>query len=898
MTAENYNKISPVWHSLEAEEALSLLESSRSGLEEAIVRQRQAQAGRNIIAADEGYSRLKIFFGQFASPLIYILLAAAGLSWLAGESADAIVIAAAVFLNVAIGYFQEEKANNALKKLKSLIEHRALVRRAGRELEIPAEEIVVGDILVLRAGRFILADGRLLEASEIEANEASLTGESSAVAKDIIPLPSATPLPDRRSMVYAGTSLVSGTGLAVVSAIGRATEIGKISDLVKTATGGRTPLQERLGGISKFLSLAAASACFLVVLVGLLNGLPALEVFSAAVAVAVATIPEGMSVAVTVILALGMEQAVKKKALTRKLLAAETLGLITVICSDKTGTLTEGVMRLEEIVTGSKQYHIKKLLGEKGRDGLEDFLEAFRAGLLCNNAVLDSNGRRGLGSALEVALLQSARNLGLDREELLAASPRLAELPFSSARKHMASLHQEGSGYVLYEKGAGEIIIERCSQVMVNGRLEKLNASRRQELLSEYENLTAAGFRVIALASKKIGKLPFSLESAEKDWEAAGKELTFIAFASFKDPLRREAKKTISLCRQAGIRPIIITGDHAGTAAAIAAELKITAGPEEVVSGEVLDRTSDEDLRSLVQRVQVYARVSPEHKIRIVEALQANGEVVAMTGDGLNDSPALKAADIGVCLGSGTEVARETADLVLLDDNFSVIVGAVRQGRIIFDNIRKSLTYLVSDAFSEMILIIGSILFQTPLALLPVQILWINIVNDGLPNFALAFEDGDEDIMERRPLQRREPIFNHEMKAIIIGIGLVRDTLLFGLFLWLYKETEILGWSLDYLRTLFFAILIVKSLAGLFSLRNFRQPLWRIDHRRNRYLLFAVSANLVLLAATVYLPISHRFLKTAALGLDAWLIVVVVALVNVLMIEAVKGYFARFRQQQ
>lgn len=893
MIVENSNKILPAWHSLEAEEALSLLGSSRAGLESEIVRQRQAQAGRNIIAAEEGYSKTKIFFGQFISPLIYILLAAVGLSLAAGESADAIVIAAAVFLNVTIGYFQEEKANNALKKLKSLIEYRALVRRGGRELEIPAEEIVVGDILVLRAGRFILADGRLLEASEIEVNEASLTGESSAVTKDITPVFPVTPLPDRRSMVYAGTSLVSGTGLAVVSAIGRATEIGKISDLVKKADSGRTPLQERLAGISKFLSLAAAAACLSVAAVGLLSGLPALEVFSAAVAVAVAAIPEGMSVAVTVILALGMEQAVKKKALTRKLLAAETLGSITVICSDKTGTLTEGVMRLEEIVTSSRHYHIKKLLGENGHDGLDDFLEAFRVGLLCNNAILENGGRRGLGSALEVAFLQAARNLGIDREELLVASPRLAELPFSSARKYMASLHQEGLGYNLYEKGAGEIIIKRCSFALVDGRLEKLSPTRQRELLAEYERLTAAGFRVIALASKKMRVLPVSLEGADKDWVAASDDLAFIAFASFKDPLRREAKKTISLCRQAGIRPIIITGDHSGTAAAIAAELKITTSPEEVISGEVLDKTSDEELRSLVRRVQVYARVSPEHKIRIVEALQANGEVVAMTGDGLNDSPALKAADIGVCLGSGTEVARETADLVLLDDNFSVIVGAVRQGRIIFDNIRKSLTYLVSDAFSEMTLIIGSIIFQTPLALLPVQILWINIVNDGLPNFALAFEDGDEDIMERRPLQRREPIFNREMKAIIVGIGLVRDTLLFGLFFFLYKEAGVLGWSLDYLRTLFFAILIMKSLAGLFSLRNFRRPLWHINHRRNRYLLFAVSINLALLVATVYLPLSHRFLKTAALGFDAWLIVIGVSLVNVLMIEAVKSYFAR-----
>ena len=462
----------------------------------------------------------------------------------------------------------------------------------------------------------------------------------------------------------------------------------------------------------------------------------------------------------------------------------------------------------------------------------------------------------------------------------------------------MLSLHEENKKYILYGKGAGEIIIDKCSNIQENGVIRKIEKNDLEKIKAEYNKLTESGLRVIALAFKNLEKKPINNKSEKVDWDKLDTGLTFVSLAAFKDPLRIDSKQTISLCRQAGIRPIIITGDHPGTAYAIAAELKISFNRSEVVTGPDLDKMDDKKLREAVKKFSVYARVSPEHKIRIVKALKHNGKVVAMTGDGLNDSPALKAADIGICLGSGTEVAKETADIVLLDDNFSVIVDAIKQGRIIFDNIRKSITYLLSDSFSEMVLILGSIIFHTPLALLPTQILWINILNDGLPNFSLAFEKGDDSVMKRRPLNREEPIFNKEMKAIVLGWGIARDILLFGLFFYLSKRLEILGWSVDYLRTIFFAMLIFKSITSIFSIRNLHLPIYKIPQFHNLYLFAAVAIGFLLMIGAVYLPFLNSVLKTAPLEISAWAIIIAVGIINLIITEIIKAYFIRQENKQ
>ncbi|MFA6194363.1 MAG: cation-translocating P-type ATPase [Patescibacteria group bacterium] len=879
------------FYSLKPEMIFKIINSSPEGLSSEEAKKRLMKNGPNILAQEKPYSRLKIFFSQFKNPLIYILLGGGAISLIIGEHIDAQVIAATVMINVIISFIQEDKANSALNKLKKIVEHQAYVRRDGKEIEIPAAEIVAGDILILKAGKIISADARVFEDFDLEVNEASLTGESLAVSKSILPSAPQTGLADRKSMVYAGTNIISGHGHAVVVTTGFMTEVGKIAKMVEKADSGPTPLQEKLNGISRWLGLSVVVICLIIVLTGILKGISFLTILLAAIAISAAAIPEGLSVAVTVILAIGMKHLVKKKALVRKLLAAETLGSITAICSDKTGTLTEGKMRLEEIVSFSGRLAPAKLEGRGDLSKLKDFMIALKTGVLCNNAIIDPETTKSSGLALEVSFLRVALDLGVSQSELMKDEPRLSELPFNSDRKFMISLHKKGNAFSLYEKGAGEIILEKCVFLEDAGRIRKLESSDKKKISALYDELTLGGLRVIALAYADLKSLPFDPAAEDKNWNLVDKNLTFVGLAAFKDPLRHEAKKTIALCKKAGIRPIIITGDHPNTAQAIASELKMDLGATGVISGEFLEKINDSELAELVKTATVYARVSPNHKLRIVNALKKNREVVAMTGDGLNDSPALKTADIGICLGSGTEVAKETADIVLLDDNFSVIVSAIRQGRIIFDNIRKSLTYLIADCFSEIILIMGSIIFNMPLALLPTQILWINILNDGFPSLSMAFETNDDGVMARRPIKRNESIFNKEMKALLFGVGFVREALLFAGYYYCATHLGILGWSLAYLRTLLIAILVFKSITAIFSLRSFTLPIHKIKQFTNPYLYAAISLSAALLAAAVYWPALNGLLKTEPLAASSWIIVAAVSAVNILMLETVKAWF-------
>ncbi len=874
----------------EGVEVLKQSSSSKEGLSEKEAKRRQEASGENVLAKEKPYSRLKTFISQFKTPLVYILIVAGGISLLVGEKIDAQVIFLAVIINVVIGFFQEDRANSSLEKLKKLVEHNSLVIRQGKKREIPASDLVIGDIIVLRAGELVLADARVISANDLEVNEASLTGESMPIYKSVNKVAAKTVLAERSSMVYSGTNILSGGGLAVVVTIASDTEIGKISEMVKKAEAGATPLQKKMEDVSKFLGLAVLVVCLVLAIIGLVKGLPPLDVFLSAIAVAVASIPEGLAMSVTVILSVGIKQIAKKKTLTRKLLAAETLGSITVICSDKTGTLTEGKMSFEQLTISGRELNLKELKKEK-----DDVLvnEIIKTGLLCSDVVIDNETGKMTGSAIEVSFLKAIKELDYQRKDFIYQEPRIAELAFRSARKYMLSLHENknDTSFNLYAKGAGEIILKKCSYVREGDKLISLSEEKRKEILNNYNELTSQGLRVIALATKSFSKLPKQGSIKEADWEDFSQELTFLALVSFKDSLRKDSAKTIALCKRAGIRPIIITGDHPNTALAIAKELGSGLARGGVMTGLELDALEEKDFQEVIKKVSVFARVNPSHKIRIVEALKKQGEVVAMTGDGLNDSPALKAADIGISLGSGTEVTKETADMVLLNDNFGVIVSAVKQGRIIFDNIRKSLTYLISDCFSEIVLIVGSILFNTPLALLPTQILWINIVNDGLPSFSLAFEEGDDDIMERKPIDKKASVFNKEMKAIILWLGISRDIILFAIFFYIFKNLESYGFSVEYLRTLFFATLIAKSLLSVFSLRSFTKPIYKINHLHNPYLLFAAFAGLGFLLLAVYLPSFNYFLKTEPLMLGSWAFVLAVAILNIMAMEIIKHVF-------
>lgn len=881
------------YYNLKIEECLSKLKSSDKGLGKASIKKRQLKHGPNQLNLEEQEGVLTILWRQLKSPLMIILLIAGAASLLTGSNVDASVIFGAVFLNIAIGFFQEKKADDALRKLKEVIKPLALVLRSGRKVTIDSREIVPGDIMILRAGNYVPADGRLIRSYELELNEANLTGESSSVSKSINALGVDTALADRVNMVYAGSAIVGGSGLAMVTAIGHKTELGKISLLVADANVSQTPLQKRLGALSKFLAIMMVSVATLVVLIGLWQGRSFWEMFIVGISLAVAAIPEGLGVAVTVVLVTGMQQILNRKALVRKLLAAETLGTTTVICSDKTGTLTKGEMRAKSIWVDGAWKELKDIDVHQAWSQ-ESLKLLFLSSVLCNKASIENpeaeaSKWKALGSSTETALLLVAMSVNFNPEKLKLDYHKLAEKSFNSRDKFMASLYAHGERFIVFEKGAPEVVLAKCAHINKGEGVQKWSAEERRVVLAEAEHFTEKGLRLIAVAIRHDIK---HLDNPDKpDWQSLDSNLCFVGFVALSDPLRADAKETISLCRAAGLRVLLITGDHPLTALSIAKEAGLE-NNHQVITGTELNNISEEELRSTVVQYNIYARVSPEHKLRIVAALQANGEVVAMTGDGLNDSPALKTADIGVCLGSGTEIAKETADLVLLKNNLRVIVDAIAQGRIIFSNIRRIVIYLLSDCFSEVILIAGSVIMGMPLALLPAQILWINIVNDGLPGFTPAFEKPRDKKISSKPINRREPILDRQSKAIIYGLGIVRDLILLVVFVWLYRQGE----DIVYLRTLFFAIFGLKSLFSLFALRSLKEPFWKIPLSNNPYLIISFSASLLLLVLAIYWTPLQTLLQTIGLGVNAWLIAISIAVVNLFLIEAVKKIFAPSKQ--
>jgi len=887
-------------HNLKIKACLSELKSDINGLthEEAVKRLRKY--GPNELAKEKPKSRLSVFISQFKNPLSYVLIIAGTLSVILRSYTDAAVIAGAVIINAIIGFIQEDKANKAIAKLKSLVEHKAVVLRDGRDITINSRYLTVGDVVLIKAGNKIPADARLIEAVDLKVNEAALTGESMPSSKKTEAVPAGAALADRENMVYAGTLAVEGLGKAVITAVGRATELGKIAELVATTEEGKTPLQLRLDKFSQFLGMIFGAVCVLVVIIGLGQKRGFLEMIETGVAIGVASIPEGLTMSVTFILALGMQRILKKKALTRKLIAAETLGSTTVICTDKTGTLTEGNMHVAHIVIGEKEFEVGSPGTRQDTKEAKIVSLALQGAMMCNDSMIENPDDelaswRFVGTPTENALLSAAIQSGLRREELLKIEPQIDELPFSSEKKFMLSLHQKGPDeYVLYEKGAPEKLLDKSVKYHHHGGVRSLDNAAREHLDQTYQKLTSRGLRVIGLAIREISQKS-EFKKGGINWPELDRDLTFVGFIAIKDPLRKEAKETIRLCSRAGIRPVIITGDHKLTAQAIALEVGLKAKEENILTGEDLEKLDDEKLGKIVKKIDVYARVSPHHKLRIINALQAKGEVVAMTGDGINDSPALKAADIGISLGTGTDIAKETSDIVLLDNNFKTIVAAVEQGRIIFENIRRVITYLISDSFSEVTLIVGTILAAAllgrdiPLALLPTQILWINIVNDSLPHFSLAFEKGDELVMREKPVKKHEPIMNNIMKIIIFGAGPVRAVTIFAIFLMMFFVLPLS--DIPYMRTVIFAVLGVSSLASIFSLRDMKNPIWKTNPFSNPYLVGSVAVSLTLLLLGIYWGPLQTILNTVPLKAGGWYIVMGVSLLTILMLEMVKYSF-------
>ena len=886
-------------HNLSWEEVIKLFETNpEQGLTEEEVKVRQKKFGKNLLPKEKPLPRLKIFLEQLRSPLIYILVIAGTITLVLKEYTDSIVIFGAVTLNTIVGFLQENKASKALRELKRVVRQEAEVIREGNIKVIDSSELVPGDIFILKAGDKVPVDGRLIEIHNLKTNEMVLSGEWLPAKKKIDVLTKETPMADRDNMVYMGTIVEAGIGRAVVTATGLKTEMGKVAEMLKETREEKTPYQKKIAHFSKIIGIIIALICFGIFIEGMIS-LSEVEfierfkdMFITSVAVAVAAIPEGLPVAMTVILSLGMQRILKRKGLVRKLIAAETLGSTSIICTDKTATLTEGKMRVFSILTGSKELLSdgKKFLEKINKNSKSSHVLALKIVTLANEAFIENpedSPERWIvrGRPTDRALLLAGMLAGFNKKELEKKFPKIGEIPFNPLNKFLATLHKiDEKNNVLYISGGPEKILGLSSFLEVDKKQEKLNPEKLKKLELKLEGLTEKGLRVVAVGYKRIK----NQESRIKNLEREVKDLVFVGFIALKDPLRKDVKKAIKICRRAGMKPIIVTGDHKLTAKAVAEELGFEIKEENIMEGKDLNKLSDEEFAKKVKDIQIYARVEPKHKMRIIEAWQEKGEVVAMTGDGINDAPALKKADIGVALGSGTDVAKETSDLILLPDSFSIIVAAIEEGRAIIDNIRKVITYLLSSSFAEIILIGGSLFLGWPLPIIAVQILWVNLIEDGPLGICLAFEPKEKDLMKQKPQSHDVPLLTKEMKALIFIIGLVNVLLLLGLFFWLIKYS---GYEIPHIRSVIFAGLTIDSIFYVFSCKSLKRNLWQINPFSNKFLIFAWIFGVIMLMSALYWSPFQTLLKTVPLNLFDWQLILGLGLLNIVLIEATKWYF-------
>lgn len=827
------------WHALSPEEAIDALQSNvELGLTEEEVEKRTAQYGRNVLPEKKPKGMLTLFFEQFRDFLVLILIGATVVSVLVGEITDALVILAILIINAVLGVVQEKKASRALEALKKMSVPGCEVVRGGVVKRVSSEDLVPGDIVTLREGDFIPADLRLLETRALRVDEASLTGESVAVEKEITTLPAETPLPERANMAYAGTLVTYGRGKGVVVATGQEREIGKIALLLEKEEETLTPLQKHLASLGKLLGLIVIGVCALVFVLGFMREHQLLEMFMTAVSLAVAAIPEGLPAVVTVVLALGVYRMSQHRAIIRKLPAVETLGCTTYICTDKTGTLTENRMQVREVFS------------------FEGETKLLQIAVLCNDAVPGGDGKF-LGDPTEIALLEYASACSISISEIRTRYPREGEIPFDSKRKMMSTWHTVDGRRELLVKGAPDVVLWRCSAYFRNGEIHPLTEQEREKVEKRLEEMAMKALRVLAFAFRPYGE----------DEEEPEQNLIFVGLLGMLDPPRREVKLALREAKNAGITTVMITGDNALTARTIATELDMFAPQDLVVTGMELEKWSQEELREKIKSVRVFARVWPEQKLRIVEALQSHGEVVAMTGDGVNDAPALKRADIGVAMGvTGTDVAKEVADMVLADDNFATIVEAIREGRVIFENIRKFVLYLLSCNLGEILVVFIPILLGWFRPLVPVQILLINLVTDGLPALALGVDSPEEDLMSRKPRHPKEGIITPlYLRFIFWGALFIALPVIASFWLGLRN------WGLETARTMAFLTLGLGELWRAYSFRSERKNFWNIDPRTNLYLVWACLLSVLVLVLTVLVPPLGRVFGCVSLTFPQWM---------------------------
>ena len=888
------------WHSITIEDTIRELKTDiKQGLTLKEVQERQKLYGKNIIDSKKGKNLLQKFLAQFADFMIIVLLFAAALSLVVSymdgnpEFADPVIILMIIILNAFLGVLQETKAEKALEALKKMSAPNAHVLRESKNTEIPSAELVPGDIVILETGSFVPADCRLIHTVNLRVEEASLTGESHPVEKNasIRLLPDAN-LADRHNMVMATSTVLYGRGIGIVTATGMDTQVGHIAKMIMADDTPATPLQKRLARTGKVLGIAALIICALVFIIGIYKDLPPFDMFMTSVSLAVAAIPEGLPAIVTIMLSLGVQRMAKKNAVIRKLPAVETLGSATVICSDKTGTLTQNVLTVTEIASAYQKENMKSDFGF--------FLLSHTA--LCSDAALQLENNQPVlsGEPTEKALVLAAYHSGADKRDLETLYQRIYEIPFDSARKLMTTVHKspDTSSYRSVTKGAYDFLIERCSHIYKDGKQQPMTARDKNKINAVNNAMTGRALRVLAVAYKNLPKF-----NAKSDAGSLEKDLTFIGLIGMIDPPRKEVKEAVRICRQAGIKPVMITGDHILTAKAIAKELGILTPQTEAITGEELSKMSTERLNDTISRFSVFARVSPEHKVRIVKAFQNKGEVVAMTGDGVNDAPALKAADIGCAMGiSGTDVAKNASDMILTDDNFATIVSAVQEGRGIYDNIKKAVHFLLSSNIGEILTIFVAILLGLPTPLVAVQLLWVNLVTDSLPAISLGVEPASKYIMQRKPISPKKGMFADGLALQIIIEGVLIGSLALAAFVigtkyydtpGLYQSMihhEMNGQS-NYIpwvgRTMAFAVLSLSQLFHSFNMRSHRS-LSEIGIFTNRQLVISfVVCTFLQVAVISFAPLANIF-QVVPLSLRQWAVVFLLAISPIIVVELQK----------
>ncbi|MGB9789691.1 calcium-transporting P-type ATPase, PMR1-type [Thermotoga caldifontis] len=853
----------------------------QKGLSSEEAKKRLEQYGPNELAERKRRTVLQMFLSQFTDFLIIILLAAAGISIVVGEAVDAILIMIIVVLNATLSTIQEAKAEKSLQLLKKMAAPSARVLRDGIVQTVPSREIVPGDVVILEAGNYVPADGRLIESVNLSVSEAALTGESQPVEKstEAIDEPN-LPIGDRTNMVYSGTIVSRGRGRAIVTATGNETEIGKIAKMLTEMEEEETPLQKNLEKLGKQIGLIVLIICAIVFAVGILEGNPILEMFLTAVSLAVAAVPEGLPAVVTIVLALGMYNMVKRHVIIRRLQAVEALGSVNVICSDKTGTLTKNEMTVVRYYL-----HPENWLKHEPSNQIPDALkEALMGAALCNDAFVafKDSTKATSGDPTEIALALAAWDFGLRKPELEERMPRVHEIPFDSDRKMMTTVHRKENTFVSYTKGAPDVVLSRCSRyVSPSGELRKMTEKDREQILQTNQQMAQDGLRVLAVAYKNV---------EEGRYENLEQDMIFLALIGMIDPPRPEVRDALEKCKTAGIKVIMITGDHKATAQTIAREIGILDSAGKTLTGSELIEMDVDDLAEVVEDVKVYARVSPSDKLKIVEALKKKGKIVAMTGDGVNDAPALKRADIGVAMGiTGTDVSKDAADMVLTDDNFASIVAAVEEGRKIFDNIRKVVCYLLSCNISEVATIFISILLRLPLPLIPVQILWMNLVTDGLPALALGVEPAEPDVMTRPPRDPKEGIMSRDViKKIFIG-GLLLSVLTLFVYGWALMEHD----EIRLLRTMVFFTLCTGQMFHAFNSKSLKHSLFRVGIGNNPRLILANVVSFLLLLAVIYVPGLQNVFGTTTLAGHQLLVSLIAAFMIVPLFELVKWFDRR-----